>query len=83
MDTDHGGKRAADEEKERYRRQIKQRDALVVRGQQPRSNPVGCIQVVLVGQLIANGGWYRTHGCFFPVGANPAPASGGDCKDFT
>ena len=35
VNADHGGERAADEKEEGHRREIQQRDALVIRGQQP------------------------------------------------
>src|SRR5437660_893698 len=53
---ENGGK-SGDEEEERNGQQIKQRNALVVGGQQPRFNAVFRVQVIL-----AFGGLYR-YGC--------------------
>ena len=84
VDADHRGERAADEEEERDRRQIQQRDALMVGGQQPRTNAIRGVEIVLARQLMpARARWCSTHSYFFPAGAIPAPVAGTgcDCND--
>src|SRR6516164_6764283 len=51
VNPDQGGKEAANEEKERDRGEVEQRNALVVRGQQPRADAIRGIEVMLVGLL--------------------------------
>src|SRR6266550_1734528 len=47
FETNEQSEQSADEEKERYRSQVEQRDALVVGGEQPRPHPVLLVQIIL------------------------------------
>ena len=47
LEPDQHRERAADEKEERDRREVQQRDALVIAGQQPRRDAVAVVQVVL------------------------------------
>ncbi len=70
--ADEHGEDAADDEEERHRREVEQRDALVVAGQEPRSDAVARVEVVARRERRRAGG--LDHGW-------PPPGSG--CNDFT
>src|SRR5712675_1585459 len=85
VNANHGGERAANEEKESDRSEIQQSDALVVSGKKPRTDSVSGVEVVLARHLIHRC-WCGAHAYFFPVaGAIPEPLAGTgcDCKDLT
>src|SRR5882762_478228 len=85
VNANHGGERAANEEKESDRSEVKQSDALVVSGKKPRTDSVSGVKVVLARHLIHRC-WCGAHTYFFPVaGAIPEPLAGAgcDCKDLT
>src|SRR5712672_2154024 len=85
VNANHGGERAANEEKESDRSEVKQSDALVVSGKKPRTDSVSGVEVVLARHLIHRY-WCSAHTYFFPVaGAIPEPLAGAgcDCKDLT
>ncbi len=53
VNTNHGGEDAADEEEESDGRKIEQSDALMVSGQQPGTEAVGGIEIMLLRHFIA------------------------------
>src|SRR5882672_1622160 len=85
VNANHGGERAANEEKESDRSEIQQSDALMVSGKKPRTDSVSGVEVMLARHLIHRS-WCGAHTYFFPVaGAIPEPLAGAgcDCKDLT
>ena len=53
VDANHGGENAADEEEECDGNEIQKGDALVVGGEQPRTNAVTGVEIVIAWHLIS------------------------------
>ncbi len=80
MDSNHGGEDSADEKENGHGTEIQQGDALVVGGEQPRTDAVGGIEVVLMRHFVTRQRIWRyvAHGLFIPRGRCNAGALGGN-----
>jgi len=80
MDANHGGQDAADEKEESHRTEPQQGDALMVGGEQPRTDAVGGVEIVLVGHIVARRRilWRVAHDLFLPRGRRNAGALRGN-----
>src|SRR5882762_7684150 len=67
VNANHGGERAANEEKESDRSEVQQSDALVVSGKKPRTDSVSGVEVMLARHLIHRC-WCGAHNLFLPRG---------------